>query len=139
MRFAEAAGDTDDLPELVQRHLDARAFWLEPPAYCTGLVAEILEVLRHPTALQRDLGRRPGAARLQRHYLGTGRTPEGHLLHIGFHFERTGSAAADSVGHAGFGSRLLVDSAWCEAEPASAAAAAGWLPAFPLAPRQTAT
>jgi hypothetical protein len=114
MRFARLAEDAG-LADEVRGHLEARAFWIEPAAYCTGLVSEILDVLRHPAALQRDVGRRPGR---MRHYVGIGRTPEGHLLRIGFHFERTGEAAAGSMAHAGFGSRLLVDSAWCEAEPA---------------------
>ena len=123
MRFVQPVGDADDLADAVRQHLEARALRLEPAAYCTGLVSEILEVLRHPAEVQRDLGHRAGLA--QDHYLGTGRTPEGHLLRIGFHFERTAAAATESVPHPGFGSRLLVDSAWCAAEGSSASEGAG--------------
>jgi len=126
MRFARPAEDTDGLADEVRGHLESRAFWIEPAAYCTGLVSEILDVLRHPAVLRRDVARRPGQGL---HYVGSGRTPQGHLLHIGFHFERTGSAAADSLAHVGFGSRLLVDSAWCEAEPSGRAAPGAWTPA----------
>ena len=122
MRFAPRGDDPDELADAVRRHVEQGAFWLAPAAYCTGLVSEILDVLRHPSSLRRDVAHRSGPGP---HYTAAGRTAEGHLVHIAFHFEKVPLASAGSVPRAGFGSRLLVGDARCEAE------AGGWAPAEP--------
>ena len=112
--------DPDRIADTLRRHLEAGAYWLEPAAYASGLVSQLLDALRHASDCRCD-SRGRGA---RRHFVGTGSTAGGQVLQVGFHFEPTPPAAVDSVGprpprRARRGTRLLVDSAWLVAPQAT--------------------
>lgn len=112
MRFAQPA-TPDEIADAVRRHMEVGAYWMEPEAYATGLVSQILDALRHPARFQRAAARpRRSRRRSPRHYLETGRTAEGGLVQVEFHFERTAPEAVGSARLRRIGSRLLVDAAY---------------------------